>query len=204
MGDLIDRKALADFIREQGEAQGDAYDWTLMLEDLETFPEAETPRLMKLTDFADRTDVDPDGFLPAWAELSEKNRKEAAERNGINAYDINDGWELINISDIGYDGVRYWTGRPCEELKAATPWTPEKLTFDELIRLRNKMLLTMDRDIAFAYFDAAGIEWPENVELLTRSLHTSRVHWTGCPEDLRQESEKWLAEHPAGGAVDPE
>lgn len=207
--DMISRSALLQFIREQGEAQGAAYDWTLMMEDVASFP-AVRPRLLTAEDFG--PDIcDQDGFRPAWMEYS----PQGAERmnmicmaQGMEPEDsLLVGWEVIDRDELDYGRPygRYWTGKPSEELRAATPWESRNgMSLNELLALRDKMLTTLDLADVRAYFDAANIPIPSSQEVLMRSLHKGRCHWLGCPPELRAESLAWLDAHNSSPNIDPD
>lgn len=192
--DLISRKALMAFIREQGEQQGGAYDWTLMLEDLAEFP-SEEPRLVRPGDFVENPDMDQDGQLPVWLEYSAEGRDEISRKLDIPAGELNDGWDTAGLEQLADDGIcRAWTGKPAEELRARTPWTDERMSFAQLVTLRDKALTTLSAWDIQAYFQEADIPLPEDSLELFVLLHRARLAWPECPPKLRAESVAWLQE----------
>ena len=192
--DLISRKALMDFVREQGEQQGSAYDWTLMLEDLADFP-AEEPRLVKPGDFVGNPDMDADGLLPVWIEYSPEGRREVSKAIDCPEDELFDGWDNARLDYMAKDDTsRKWTGRPSEELRARTPWTDERLSFAQLVTLRDTALTTLNAWDIQAYFQEADIPLPEDSLELFVLLHRARLAWPECPPKLRAESLAWLQE----------
>lgn len=64
---------------------------------------AQEPRLVEPNDFENADDYN---WLPAWCE----------ERTGAGY------WEMILPDALDEKDVRYWTGRPTNEQREATPW----------------------------------------------------------------------------------
>lgn len=194
MNDLISRKALMDFVREQGEKQGDAYDWTLMLEDLAEFPGAEA-RLVRPADFVENPDMDQEGLLPVWIEYSPEGRRTVSKAIDCPEDELFDGWDTARLDYLAEDDTsRKWTGRPSEELRARTPWTDERMSFAQLVNLRDRALTTLSMEDIRAYFAEADIPLPEDRCLLYVHLHRARLAWPECPPKLRAESLAWLQE----------
>ena len=74
----------------------------LMMDALELL-KAQEPRLITVEDFKD---ADAYGYIPAWCET----------KNDLFC-------ECILIGALEEEGCRYWTAKPTDEQRRATPWT---------------------------------------------------------------------------------
>lgn len=70
------------------------------------------PRLLKSDDFVE---ADGWGSIPAWF-----------EHNPSLGIKTIDGWGLVKRENLQDKTTRYWTSRPTDEQKKATPWEPPK------------------------------------------------------------------------------
>ena len=79
--------------------------------------DAQTPRLLTAEDFHGNPDLDDGGALPCWKEACKATRRS--------------GWAVICygkwLADTAkpagaYCAARYWTARPSDEQREATPW----------------------------------------------------------------------------------
>ena len=77
---------------------------------------AQEPHIVTIADYENNTIVDKDGNLAVW--------RESRHLNGI-AYH-NDGWVILNRDRVegwfNSEMVRFWTSRPTDEQREATPW----------------------------------------------------------------------------------
>lgn len=78
-------------------------------EDALALLKAQEPRVITIADFENNHDVDDLGYLNAWVDYKDGNLC---------------GWATICVRDVGefVDVRRYWTSRPTDEQKEATPW----------------------------------------------------------------------------------
>lgn len=87
-------------------------DFRRMTEDALALLKAQTPRLLTAWDFLDNPDADAGGAIPCWKESKSPTRRS--------------GWAVICygkwLGDTEGGTCRYWTGKPTEEQREATPW----------------------------------------------------------------------------------
>ena len=80
-----------------------------MIEDIRALLKADKPRLLQAADFQ-RDDAGNGGEIPCWKEAKSPTRRS--------------GWAVIVygkwLADEGT--ARYWTGKPTDEQREATPW----------------------------------------------------------------------------------
>ena len=91
---------------------------TETLEDAIALLKAQEPRVMTAEDFENNPDVDHDGFLPAWIEYRRDGDWDEYWEGQP------DEWGVCKADRIVYESMRYWTSRPTDEQREATPWEP--------------------------------------------------------------------------------
>lgn len=84
---------------------------------IDGIPAANVPRLLTAEDFHGNPDLDDGGGLPAW-----KESRKATRRSGW-AVICYGKWLADTAEPAGaYCAARYWTARPSDEQREATPW----------------------------------------------------------------------------------
>lgn len=77
---------------------------------------AQEPHIVKLDDYEDNPNVDKDGNLAVW--------RESRHFPGIAYHE--DGWVVLNRNRVegwfNSEAIRFWTSRPSDEAREATPW----------------------------------------------------------------------------------
>ena len=66
---------------------------------------------MTVNDFDYNTDIDVEGYLPAWRETKDDS--------------FDDGWHAVDREDVQYAATvnqRFWTCKPTDEQMEATSW----------------------------------------------------------------------------------
>lgn len=90
----------------------------LLREEIHRMQKAQEPHIVTIADYKDNPNVDKGGNLAVW--------RESRRFNGIAYYE--DGWIVLNrdwAEWFNSEVIRFWTSRPTDKQREATPWEAE-------------------------------------------------------------------------------
>ena len=119
-GDCIDRLMLdaLDLLKEDEKRIANYRRWHENQKNtIKELLKAQEPRVLTDSDFADNSNIDSQGLLPAWIEYR-RDTDEWAEYWEEDA----DEWTSVRITNYKGEGYRCWTSKPTDEQRRATPW----------------------------------------------------------------------------------
>ena len=106
-------------LQESGWDANAAYDQELMIQvvtEAIALLKAQEPHIVTIADYKNNPNVDKDGNLAVW--------RESRHFNGIAYHE--DGWIVLNRDRVegwfNSEVIRFWTSRPTDEQREATPW----------------------------------------------------------------------------------
>ncbi len=102
--------------REKDECKVGGYYYSRAVEDAIALLKEQEPHVITIADYKNNPNVDKDGNLAVW--------RESRHFNGIAYHE--DGWVVLNRDRVegwfNTEVIRFWTSRPTDEQREATPW----------------------------------------------------------------------------------